>query len=273
MPSTGGAPPATPGAATASDPSAGAAAPAGAEAAVEVVDARPLGQILVDLGVRHGRRDRGRAGRQADRCPGATASGSGDLLVDEGRIDQSALARPWPPSSAWPTVDLTRTSPDTSLVATLAQGLAEDLDALPVRRDEAGVVVAVADPTIPDLARDPRPAPRGRGDPCRLPRRRAGPGPVQGLRGHRGPGRHHPRLRGPLGRAGAGGGRHPPGRRERARRPGHHPHHRDRPSSSGRPTSTSSPWRTGSGCATASTAPSRRCCRSRCPCPRPSPAG
>ncbi|WCO66840.1 GspE/PulE family protein [Iamia majanohamensis] len=138
MPSTGEAPEAAP------------SAP-GAPATAEVADHRPLGQILVDLGAVDADAVEAALAEQAGQSA-ADRQRIGHLLVDRGHIDQPTLATALATQFGLATVNLTRSSPDTSLLAMLTREVAEDLDALPLRREGAAVVVAVADPTLPDLA-------------------------------------------------------------------------------------------------------------------------
>lgn len=138
MPSTGEAPEAAPSVSE-------------APAAAEVADHRPLGQILVDLGAVGADAVEAALAEQAGQSAGDRQR-IGHLLVDLGHIDQPTLATALAAQFGLATVNLTRSSPDTSLLAMLTREVAEDLDALPLRREGTAVVVAVADPTLPDLA-------------------------------------------------------------------------------------------------------------------------
>jgi len=109
----------------------------------------PLGRLLVE-----------REALSEDQVVGAlttqteTGKRLGEILLEGGLLSEAALAEVLAEQLGLETVDLEREKIERSAVELLAAPDARRLGALPLRREGERVVVAVADPVIPDLTKD-----------------------------------------------------------------------------------------------------------------------
>ena len=112
---------------------------------------QPLGEILISAGVVAEPVIEKTLAAQAA-APQGQRLRLGEMLVAEGIITPAARATVLARQFGLPTISLLRNKPDATLVARLDQSASVAYEALPVRDEGGTVVVAVADPTIPDLA-------------------------------------------------------------------------------------------------------------------------
>jgi type IV pilus assembly protein PilB len=76
----------------------------------------------------------------------------GLLLVDEGVLDERDLAGALAAQFGLEVVDLRRTAPEPEAIACLPEAAARELTAIPIRRTERGLDVAIADPLENEIA-------------------------------------------------------------------------------------------------------------------------
>ena len=142
-----GAPPSVPGGAVATDTATGAVVAGGVAADT---GRRPIGEILVEKGVITSGQLQGALGVQAAE-PDEGRRRLGELLVAEGVVRPAVVVEALAQQYGLSTISMMRTNPETTTVVRLPRETADHVDALAIRQLEEGVLVAVGDPTFPDL--------------------------------------------------------------------------------------------------------------------------
>ncbi len=111
-------------------------------------DPRPIGQILVERGlVTSEQLDAALAQQQSL----TSEKRLGQLLLGVGLLNQRELAKALAVQTGTSYVDLRRRTPSPEALKVLPEDAARDLEVLPLELEDGFFVIAVADPTMPDL--------------------------------------------------------------------------------------------------------------------------
>jgi type IV pilus assembly protein PilB len=88
---------------------------------------------------------------EAELQQAASGKALGELLVELGAVDETALAEALAQELGLPLTDLGRSAPDEAAIAALPEAVARQLGVIPVRRSDEGIEIAVPDPLDEDV--------------------------------------------------------------------------------------------------------------------------